>query len=66
MIDYNGDERRKDHACLHEGDIAVLKQFMTDTKKLFDKLQSVFIQNFVQLIIIIAVGVIVIIKMYGK
>lgn len=33
MSDYNGEERRIVHTCLHEGDIAVLKEWKNDMKK---------------------------------
>ena len=48
--------RTEDHTCLHEGEIAVLNEFMKDTKEFSKQLRSIFVQNFVQ--IVISVGMV--------
>jgi hypothetical protein len=62
---YSGEERRLEHVCLHEGDIAVLKQFMRDQKDIWSKVQNIFIQGAVQLVITVAILVVVVVKMFG-
>lgn len=43
--------RNDEHICLHEGDIAVLKTFMEDTKKFQEMIRNIFVQNLVQIVI---------------
>lgn len=60
------EDRRKEHICIYEGDIAVLKEWMKDTKYTFEKIQSVFIQNFIQLIVMVAILIVTAWKLFAK
>lgn len=60
------EDRRKEHECIHEGDLAVLMTWMADTKQLLGKIRDVFIQNMIQLIATVAILIVVVYKMFAK
>jgi hypothetical protein len=49
-LGYGGEERRE-HTCLHEGDIAVLMEFKNDTKKLIWLVASSLIVGLVNILL---------------
>lgn len=54
MSDYNGEERRGDHNCLHEKDWGEIMEWKRQTQEMINKVSGVFIQSYIQMFLMLA------------
>lgn len=54
MSDYNGDERRGDHNCIHEQRWGEFMEWKKQTQELISRFSGMFIQSYIQMFLMLA------------